>query len=169
MTVLREGNLELRLPRAASGRKFDEGAHGMSHCMKAVDFIVEFPDRIMFIEVKDPDDPAAAGHPNSADFLQDLQSGKIDNALALKFRDSFLYEWAADRLEKPVHYLVLLAAKSLDAAMLLSRTDSLKEQLPYDGPSGGIWKRRLAERCAVLNIEAWNRHLPDIPVIRLGT
>ena len=53
MTLLREGDLEVEFVDANNGRKFDE-EYGLSHCMKAVDFIVEFEDRYLFIEFKDP-------------------------------------------------------------------------------------------------------------------
>lgn len=47
MTVLIEGNLQITIPGAVQARKFDDGAsHGLTHCMKAVDFIVELADRI---------------------------------------------------------------------------------------------------------------------------
>ena len=59
MTTLTEGNLRITFPRGTRARKFDEPeTHGLS-CMKAVDFIVEETDRILFIEFKDPDDPRA--------------------------------------------------------------------------------------------------------------
>ena len=59
MTTLSEGDLRLTLPASVNGRKFDDDEqHGLSHCMKAVDWILELPDRICFIEVKDPDAPA---------------------------------------------------------------------------------------------------------------
>ena len=54
MTTLQEGELRLTLPETANGRKFDGPAHGLSHCMKAVDWIIELPDRVYFVEVKDP-------------------------------------------------------------------------------------------------------------------
>ena len=55
MTVLREGDLQITINDAIEARKFDdEASHGLSHCMKAVDFVVELPDRYLFIEVKDP-------------------------------------------------------------------------------------------------------------------
>jgi len=68
MTTLAEGDLQIALPAGAAGRKFDDGAtHGLSHCMKAVDFIVELEDRILFIEFKDPDHPTA--HPKDQNKL----------------------------------------------------------------------------------------------------
>jgi len=58
VTTLREGKIEIEIeiPDALSGRKFDDRTHGLSHCMKAVDFIVELVDRILFIEIKEPPD-----------------------------------------------------------------------------------------------------------------
>jgi len=51
MIVLTERDLQIKLPAGAACRKFDDGAtHGLTHCMKAVDFVVELEDRILFIE-----------------------------------------------------------------------------------------------------------------------
>ena len=59
MITLTEGNLRITFPRGTRARKFDEPeTHGLS-CMKAVDFIVEETDRMLFMEFKDPDDPHA--------------------------------------------------------------------------------------------------------------
>ena len=50
----RERDLEITISEGESARKFDDQpAHGVSY-MKAVDFVVELPDRYIFIEVKDP-------------------------------------------------------------------------------------------------------------------
>ena len=58
MNRLIEGNLQITIPAKAEGRKFDdETAHVLTHCMKAVDFIIELKDRYLFVEVKDPEDP----------------------------------------------------------------------------------------------------------------
>lgn len=167
MTMLREGDIEIRLPSGARGRKFDDANHGLSHCMKAVDFIVELSDRILFVEIKDPERPGARGV-RRGEFVRGFQVGEIDRDLARKYRDSFLYEWAAQRLAKPVHYLVLVAISTLDDAMLLVRTEALKRELPFDGPSNGTWTRRLAEGCVVLNLAAWNKHMAEFAVNRRG-
>ena len=98
--VLSEGDLEIALPTGVTGRKFDDGAsHGLTHCMKAVDFIVELADRILFVECKDPEHPAAQPK-EQRKFLQRVLSGELDTDLKAKFRDSFLYEWASGRAPK---------------------------------------------------------------------
>ena len=100
MTTLTEGNLRITFPPAANVRKFDdESSHGLSHCMKAVDFIVELADRVLFIEIKDPEHPCARER-NSSEFIDEFLDGKLDEDLKYKFRDSFLYEWACENTSK---------------------------------------------------------------------
>ena len=85
MAVIEEGSLIIEIPDAISFRKFDDPSHGLSHCMKALDFIVETKDRIIFIEIKDPP-PTGKYTPK---FIEELQSGRLDETLKYKYRDSF--------------------------------------------------------------------------------
>ena len=49
MTVLTEGDLQIVLTGSVNARKFDDpSTHGLSHCMKAVDFILETDQEIFF-------------------------------------------------------------------------------------------------------------------------
>lgn len=166
MTVLREGTLELSLPPGVQGRKFDDSDHGLLHCMKAVDFIVEEPDRVLFIEFKDPDHPRATPK-HREDFLRELLSGGRDDDLVRKYRDSFIYRWAEGSVEKPITYCVLIAASWLDEAMLLTRTEEMKRKLPIEGPASGVWQRKIVVGCSVFNIKTWNRHLQQYLVRRI--
>ncbi len=100
------------------------------------------------------------------EFERRFESGKIDLDLARKYRDSWLYEWAADRIGKPVQYFVLIALSSLDAAMLLTRCDALKRHLPVEGPSNAGWTRKIVQDSVIFNMDSWNRHLTDFPVSR---
>lgn len=168
MTTLVEADLEITLPAGAHGRKLDDPAtHGLSHCMKAVDFVVELADKIYFIELKDPDNPAATPA-RRAKFLSKLTSGMLDVDLQRKFRDSFLYEWASNRANKPITYVVLIGMASLTPTDLLMRTESLKKQLPLTGPSGKAWARPYVSGCAVMNLVSWNKQLGSMPVRRLS-
>jgi hypothetical protein len=162
MTVLREGNLEIRLPVNAIGRRFDGDDHGLSHCMKAVDFVVELPDRIYFIEVKNPDQSQSEERKTA--YSLELSSGRIDEELKTKFRDTWLYEWAERRTTKPVYYLVLIAFDRLTAAELSVRKSGISRKLPVLGPENRPWGRAFVRGCAVLNVTAWNRMLQDMPV-----
>ena len=88
MKTFEESGIRLEFPDTAQVRKFDDPqthGHVRRHTMKAVDFIVERPDEFLFIEVK-----------NIPEF-----DGR---GLGQKFRDSFLYEWADGRADKPIIY-----------------------------------------------------------------
>jgi len=165
MTLLTEGNLRLRLPIGVKGRKFDDVNHGLSHCMKAVDFIVELPDSILFVEFKDPEHPDAKAR-NRDLFIEKFQAGELDEDLKYKYRDTFLYQWASGNVDKPVYYFILVAISALTPAELLSRTEDLQRKLPLRGPASGIWQRQIVAGCSVFNLEAWNRNLPNYPISR---
>ena len=168
MTLIAEGNLQISLPAGVNARKFDDKAnHGLSHCMKAVDFIVEFDDQVLFIELKDPDHPAAKPK-DREQFLQKVLSGALDTDLKTKYRDTFLYEWASGRTSKPIYFLVLIGASALSEAELLTRTEALKRQIPDLGPGDKPWKRPFVSGCAVMNINSWNKLFPDYPVSRIS-
>ena len=166
--TLFEGDLQLAISGAIGARKFDSSSHGLSHCMKAVDFIIERPDSYLFVEFKDPQSPRARVK-NRQDFINRFRSGQLDEDLKLKFRDSFLYEWAAGRADdKPILYLVLIGLNSLTGADLSRRTEALQSKLPLLGPNSVPWPRPLAKSCAVFNIDSWNRKFSDLTVTRLS-
>lgn len=129
--------------------------HGLSHAMKAVDLIVEFDSTYLFVEVKDfhsPGEYRESGHFNH-----------LLNSLKYKYRDSWLYRWAENKVDKPIHYLCLL---SLESALLLRMQKEMRKQLPLD-ISLSRWQRGIAESCVILNLEHWNRRFRAWPVSKV--
>ena len=167
MTLLTEGDLQVSFDDAVSGRRFDGAEHGLSHCMRAVDFIVEFDDRYLFIEFKDPQAPQMPKDIRDAE-IERFKRRSLESELTYKYRDSFLYEWASGNAEKPIHYIVLIALEDLRSGDLSARTEALQRQLPINGPDGNTWRRPFISQCVVLNIEYWNRQFPKYPVTRLS-
>jgi len=166
MTVLTEGNLQLTVNGAVAARKFDDASHGLSHCMKAVDFIVELHDCYLYIEFKDPQAPLASLHVG-ADYLASFLKGQLDEDFKYKYRDSYLYEWASGRADKPIDYLVLIALDTLKTPMLRHRRRELERKLPVYETSGQIWYPPFIRSCAVFNLDSWNRRFPQFPIKRL--
>ncbi|MDD5204637.1 MAG: hypothetical protein PHS17_04410 [Desulfobacterales bacterium] len=128
--------------------------HGLSHAMKAVDLIVELENDYLFVEVKDfhrPDEYLNGDHFNH-----------LREVLKYKFRDSFLYRWAEQKIDKTIRYLCLL---TLENALISRMNKEIRQQLPLGRPIIR-WQREIAHGCAVLNQERWNHNFPKWPVTR---
>ncbi len=160
--ILKEGNLVFNFSDALNGYKFDETDknkkhyHGLSHCMKAIDFIVELETDYLFVEVKDFHNPEQ--------YDDDRNFNELRNILKTKLRDSLLYKFAENQLDKPVRYLCLM---TLDNALNSRLMKELKRIIPEGIPSTTSWKRALATSCIVANIDRWNRNFPKWKVRRV--
>lgn len=161
--ILREGELEFDFTDALNGFKFDETDkqnkyyHGLSHCMKAVDFIIELENDYLLVEVKDFHDPEQY---NDSESFNNLK-----NILKIKFRDSLLYRTAEDLLDKPIRYLCLM---TLEDALNSRLMKELKKIVP-EGIASTRWKKPLATSCIVANINRWNNNFPKWRVRRMST
>ena len=133
--------------------------------MKAVDFIIDCPERRLFIEIKDPQNPGAT-QKTAETFIDKFLAGSLDKDLRYKYRDSFLYEWASGNNDKPIHYYVIIALSSLSSGDLSRRTDALKSVLPVRGPRP-TWQRQIVKDCMVFNIETWNQYQPRFQLSRI--
>ena len=147
MTALTEGDLKFDFTNAIDAFCFDDDAFHGNHAMKRVDFIAEYEDKWVFLEIKDPDNPRAA-NPNA--FKQKLLSGNLIPDLAGKYRDSLWFRALSDKLgSKPIHYIVLLSMASLDPALLLIQQDRLHKALPL---THSEWCMPFAQACLIFNL-----------------
>lgn len=161
-TSLREGELVLSLPQGVEGRQFDGAGHRISHCMKAVDWIITRQDQLIFVEVKDPAAHAARRHANASKFVESFQSGSLIPDLVAKFRDTFLYGWASNWALARVSYFVIVTG--VDSALLSAQTDQLVRRVPAGTQTP--WRRPLVGRCAMFDVDSWNREFPDMQLTR---
>lgn len=163
--ILREGRLQIRLPQGVLGSKFDDNrTHGLSHTMKAVDFIIEARGSYWFIELKDPSVPTAPSEWKET-YERDLIKDRLDRDLVQKYRDSWLYMWACGSQVSVSEccYYVIVNLDSLDSALLLTRSEALRRRLPIDHPKG-TWSRRFVTDAGVFNLESWNNRFPQFPL-----
>ena len=169
MTVAHEeGDLRITAAGSSSLRKFDDpGTHQALGPMKAVDFIIERPTDLIFLEMKDPDNPSATSEDRRR-FRMDMLSERLDQDLKYKFRDSFLYEWASERATKQITFVVLIELSSLTPAELMARTDLLRRKLPASAAAPEGWSRYFLEDCIVVNIAEWNKQFPGLPIERIS-
>ena len=167
---LRERDLEIDFTDAIDAIVFDQmkadkpGYYGVGQ-MHRVDFVVELEKAILFVEVKDPGNPKAQAE-GLAKFHGELQDGTLSDTFAAKFIDTFLYRWAEDCLNKPVHYVSLVTLG--DSSLLPNFSDDIAKKLPPMGKSVPRWQRQLAENCQVFNIDLWNQSFPKWPATRVA-
>jgi hypothetical protein len=166
--ILTEDQLEFDFRAAISSIKFDDRTHGLSHCMNAVDFIVETDPMLYMIEVKDLDNPNVPPK-NAQDYYKELLSGKlISNQLVPKARDSYLYNYLLDRLPvKPRIYIALIAFSALQPAELSLLSGMLQNTLPLRGPFQQPWSRPYFDACIVMDLPTWNNKMNQFPVRRM--
>ncbi|ATG92545.1 hypothetical protein [Methylomonas koyamae] len=162
MTVLVENDLEFDFSSALEAIVFDNDALHNPSTMKRVDFIAEFNDRFVFLEIKDPDQPGAA---NPEAFKKKLLTGNLIPDLAGKYRDSSWFQTLSGKNTKPFHYVVLLSMASLDPALLLAKQDELKRSLPITHTD---WSEPCSAGCVILNLEQYNRQFGANSVRRLS-
>ncbi len=130
--------------------------HGLSHAMKAVDLVVELENAYLFVEVKDFHSPE--------DYQGDDHFNHLRETLKGKYRDSWLYRWAENKVDKPIRYLCLL---TLEDGLISRMNEEMKKQLPQGIPVSSRWQRAIAEVCVVLNLERWNSKFSAWPVSRI--
>jgi hypothetical protein len=128
--------------------------------MKRVDFIIEEAERVIFLEVKDPDIPGAV---NPDKIRQDLQGGSLIPELAGKYRDSLLFAKLRGGYDKPINYVVLISMTSLDNALVLNKTDALRSAIPI---SNKRWHQDAANSCVILKLDAYKKAFGDESVWR---
>ena len=132
--------------------------------MKAVDIIVEFPDSYVFVEMKDFDNPDFYDTEDST--AKDGPKDKkehfkwLKDYLKYKFRDSYLFRHAEQKVDKPIHYVCLL---TFENALNSIMQKALSRELPV-GLASERWKQELVRSCQVVNVAKWNKNFPKWPV-----
>lgn len=132
--------------------------------MKAVDIVAEFANAYVFVEMKDFDDPATYDvkdfiDENDLSVKRDRFKG-LKNYLKYKYRDTYLFRHAEQKVNKPIHYICLL---NFDNALNTFMRKELVKELPV-GKASRRWKHEIAKSCQVVNVEKWNKSFPKWPV-----
>jgi hypothetical protein len=157
---------------AISAFKFDETDktkftyHGVT-ALKAVDIIAEFPSAYVFVEIKDYQKPEDFDEINAHDEVEKntkhLNYKRLKNYLKYKFRDSFLYRFAENKISKPISYICLI---NLDNALNTKMSKDLRLELPI-GKKSTRWVNEFSHVCNVLNLKKWNDNFPKWPAQKI--
>ena len=166
--TLKEEKFEFDFPNAKALYKFDEKDslspifHGVP--MKAVDVMAEFPDFQLWIEVKEfqPSDIEAMKKEGD----QQKRGCNVHNKahltenLKYKFRDTFLFRYCENKLDRKVIYVCLT---NFDDALNGVYRRELQKQIPT-GKASKRWSKQLlkTDSLFVVNENSWHRNLEDI-------
>lgn len=139
--------------------------------MKAVDVVAEFEDAYVYVEVKDFYNPEIYNEKSADDIDETALRTRRDyfkwlkNYLKYKYRDSYLFRHAENKVDKPIHYICLL---NFDNALNVTMKKALSRELPV-GVASKRWQRKIATSCQVVNMERWNANFPKWPISRIST
>lgn len=171
MKLVQADGFEFRFTDAIDAFVFDEKDsakptfHGAP--MKGVDIVAEFEAAYVYVEMKSYDDQSDYDVIHAASDEERLKRQEIfrwlKSYLKYKFRDSYLYRHAEQKVDKPIHYVCLL---TFDNALNTRIQKSLKQELPV-GKSPRRWIQALATSCQVVSLDKWNENFPKWPATRL--
>jgi glycerophosphoryl diester phosphodiesterase len=162
MTTVQELDLELTFQEANRVIHFDDAAYHGASTAKRVDFIAEYENHDLFVEIKDPDNPAAE---NPEAFEKKLKSENLVQSLSGKFRDTLFFRSIQGKGERGIVYIVLISMEKLDRALLLAKQDELRRSIPL---SHADWGRDCATSCIVLNVAQWKKQFGENSLRRIS-
>jgi len=167
MTRLVEGNLVLDARNAQNAFKIDVPEEKFAYYDFAiVDFVIELRSHIVFVELKDPDDPSAKYHTDRKKFVDKFTKKKFNEKFLRKFRDSFfvLYSYCLNR--KPLIGVALIVSEEIGKPERQSVADNIAHRAPiFDfAPEG--WECCPFEKIWVLGFDEWNYWFAELPVFR---
>ena len=130
----------------------DVFSHNIVSILSDVDFIAETDNCLILVEYKNSNIPGAV---NPEAF--NLQSQKLQNKIAYKFYDSWIYLKAIGK-EKPLKYVFIVESPHSDLVMRKMLRDKISNLLPFKLQSSPGIKCKIIEGFDVLSINEWNTH-----------
>ena len=164
MKVVQTDGFEFRFEDALEAFVFDEKDpekptfHGAP--MKSVDIVAEFAEAYVYVELKNYPDPSSYDDFDATSKRKECSRQTsfnwLKSYLKYKFRDSYLYRHAEQKVEKPIRYICLT---NFEDAANDRMQQALKVKLPV-GKASPRWVKALASSCLVMNLDKWNKKFP---------
>ncbi|MCD8118648.1 MAG: hypothetical protein LUE29_04065 [Lachnospiraceae bacterium] len=117
-----------------------------------VDFAVETENEILLVEYKNANIPGAV---NPGQF--DPANQKMENKIAYKFYDSWIYLRAIEK-RKPIAYVYILEYPNGDVVTRKRVRNQITDLLPFQLQKIPEMKEKMITDFEVLSIDEWNQH-----------
>jgi hypothetical protein len=166
-TILREGELTFTFPEDWQAEYFDVEGNVLPKHIAPVDFIVERPDDILLIEIKDPSNSKAPAKEREK-FSKKMETDELTHQeLVPKARTSWSYLHLMARTSKPLRYLVVIGTEtlSIQPTLLQGLRDRLEKRLAQEAETA--WVVKYIEDCAVVEAMQLGRYLEGVTVVRV--
>ena len=159
-----ERRLAFDFSAAVRAERLDEQGRPAPVGMSFVDFVVHEEDRVLLVEVKDPQGaPEQRREKEIERFVQELRRKTLVNEIFVpKARDSYTYLHLMERDDKPFVYVVVLGIGPGDPALLLDLKKRILGRLRHEAEEP--WKRVYISDCVVLTPDSWNTFVERYPV-----
>lgn len=166
-TTLTERELAFTFPAAWQAERFDQPGVPLPKHIMPVDFVVERPDDILLIEVKDPSASRAPAK-EQQEYLRRMASDQLTHEeLVPKARTTWSYLHLMARTGKPLRFVVAVGTDRLSVQPLLlqSLTDKLRRRLAQEADVP--WKVPYIASCMVVPALDLGNYLTGVGVARV--
>ena len=131
--------------------------------MKKVDLIAEFEGDEegydVYVEIKDLTTKELPVQGTKADAKSRENYNYYLKYLKYKYRDTYLYRHAEDKVRKPIYYICLLILSPKSSLFLCNKFgQDLRTHLPVEPWCEWKWKKKIVDACHVVNEELWQRN-----------
>lgn len=141
--------------------KVSQNFHGLP--MKRVDILVEYPDKYLFIEVKELNPSRYSAATGGGSNRKHTNYTELVCELKYKYRDSFLFRYAEQLVSKEIHYICLTR---FDEALNNSLAMDLQSQIPVGKPSQR-WQIPLVKSCMAISFNTWASQFPKWTITKI--
>ena len=137
----------------------------MYHDLSALDFVVEIDDYVLFIEVKNPDNPRAIGASRKG-FLADLCERLYPYVISDEYKNELLRAWAQGRVfHKPILCVFLLEFSMLSKTDRARLRERIFNRIPFSlnkAEFGG--EKHFEKRFELCSVDEFRALFPMISV-----
>lgn len=146
--TLTKNDIEFDFDSAIDAMMLGSEATGKHSNIRLVDFVVEFDDRYLFVEV------IGTQNKKSQNDWRAFTSEKLCNTLARKYRDSVFFYLFGRTGRKEIEYSVLFVPTEVEPVLIMALQDELKRRIPVSHP---LWEKESSLSCTIMNMAQWEK------------
>ena len=134
------------------------------HDLSAVDFVVETENKVLLIEIKNPDNKKATKESREK-FFNDLENDFYPYKIGAKFTNMLLRKWVAGSFyNKPIIFIFILEFKNLNPGERRRLEERISQRLPFSLNNPDFKAKEVLEDFELLSIEEFCEKYPQFSV-----